>query len=946
MVMVNHMKKTISIILLLLWAVSAYAEGIGTYKDLLEFAAASNSGQNIDKWKDADGVICLTADIDMSKVKKFDGVKSFGGVFDGRGFSIMNWKAQRGLFGQIAEGGIVRNLKIDASCSMKVSNGTVEYHVGFIADENGGILENCENHGSISHRSGFTENDVYVGGVAGINKASILRCRNYGNIDSRSASVSQKGEISAHIGGIAGGGYLKTFMCPVFAWCENYGQIRFEGDFPACNLGGIVGNGFKVPVKFSINRGTVTATTVQGEPGNDAMIPQIRVGGVAGMTKGDIMGCDNFGEVSSSGTHWPVVGGICGMPHAAIVIGDCVNYGIVRITNDSPGCVGGIAGSINRPVHVRGCVNRGDITFGGFSPDRRSACGGIAGSVTVKRDAKEGAYVRNCLNYGNVSGRSGSNKYENSDNAIHTGGITGWISGSDLAVVMLKDCTNYGKVTSDGGRCGNISGACVKVQTGGKYPDDWAEAAEPMSDGSNVFGRVTDVTGKAVAGVVVSDGFQSVQTDGYGYYSMKSDLSAVRFVQISFPAEYEINAVDGKPCGYKRVARYQKAVMADFVLTPRKSPSDKYTMLMIADPQMRPFGVDNSAEAYKNSVIPDAEAFRQQCGDECYSIELGDLVYNFMTAYDDYMDITAGLKCPTFNVMGNHDYDQTTMYDSELGAVYFETYVGPQNYSFNIGKIHYVILNDIVYSRASAKDTYRSGLEEQALKWLEGDLAFVPHDTPLVVCAHSQMFKKRSSHSSHNLNYAIYKELISRYSKVYSWAGHNHENYYYDYAGKELGLDNISCITVSRSTGALRLNKYLNNDGTPQGYMVMEVDGDSFRWYYKSVGRNGNWQMKVYPPRRTDGARIVANIWNYGDGWSNVEWWENGKKVADMSRTEMEDPDYVDIYSEVKNPTTRKYCAPLKSYNMFEVMPSDNVRSGEVHVTDNFGVTYISEIEW
>lgn len=128
--------------------------------------------------------------------------------------------------------------------------------------------------------------------------------------------------------------------------------------------------------------------------------------------------------------------------------------------------------------------------------------------------------------------------------------------------------------------------------------------------------------------------------------------------------------------------------------------------------------------------------------------------------------------------------------------------------------------------------------------------------------------------------------------------------------------------------------------------MVMEVDGDSFRWYYKSVGRNGNWQMKVYPPRRTDGARIVANIWNYGDGWSNVEWWENGKKVADMSRTEMEDPDYVDVYSEVKNPTTRKYCAPLKSYNMFEVMPSDNVRSGEVHVTDNFGVTYISEIEW
>ena len=66
MVMMKYMKKTISGILLLLWTALAYAEGIGTYKELLEFAAASNSGQSIDKWKDADGVICLTADIDMS----------------------------------------------------------------------------------------------------------------------------------------------------------------------------------------------------------------------------------------------------------------------------------------------------------------------------------------------------------------------------------------------------------------------------------------------------------------------------------------------------------------------------------------------------------------------------------------------------------------------------------------------------------------------------------------------------------------------------------------------------------------------------------------------------------------------------------------------------------------------------------------------------------------
>lgn len=88
------------------------------------------------------------------------------------------------------------------------------------------------------------------------------------------------------------------------------------------------------------------------------------------------------------------------------------------------------------------------------------------------------------------------------------------------------------------------------------------------------------------------------------------------------------------------------------------------------------------------------------------------------------------------------------------------------------------------------------------------------------------------------------------------------------------------------------------------------------------------------------------NVWNYGDGWSAVEWWENGQKVSEMKQVKMTDPDYEDMYSEVKNATTRKYCKPVMCENMFEAVPSDNARSGEVHVTDNFGVTYIAKIQW
>ena len=62
------MKKILLSLLLSLCVLALYAEGIGTSKELLEFAAACNAGQSIDQWKNADGAVCLDADIDMSKV--------------------------------------------------------------------------------------------------------------------------------------------------------------------------------------------------------------------------------------------------------------------------------------------------------------------------------------------------------------------------------------------------------------------------------------------------------------------------------------------------------------------------------------------------------------------------------------------------------------------------------------------------------------------------------------------------------------------------------------------------------------------------------------------------------------------------------------------------------------------------------------------------------------
>lgn len=69
------------------------------------------------------------------------------------------------------------------------------------------------------------------------------------------------------------------------------------------------------------------------------------------------------------------------------------------------------------------------------------------------------------------------------------------------------------------------------------------------------------------------------------------------------PADAVIPTRNGLPQTYKRIPRHVKAVQADFVLD-RQAKHENYTVLMVADPQVRTFGVDNSMETWHDRVAP------------------------------------------------------------------------------------------------------------------------------------------------------------------------------------------------------------------------------------------------------------------------------------------------------------------------------------------------------
>ena len=108
-------------------------------------------------------------------------------------------------------------------------------------------------------------------------------------------------------------------------------------------------------------------------------------------------------------------------------------------------------------------------------------------------------------------------------------------------------------------------------------------AAAALSVGAkNIKGTVKDTEGKGLAGVVVSDGLNVVQTDTKGRFVMDTD-SESRFVFISTPAGYKSAVLDGETLYYKKLGVAKKY---DFVVEKKAKDDTNHNLIVIADPQI------------------------------------------------------------------------------------------------------------------------------------------------------------------------------------------------------------------------------------------------------------------------------------------------------------------------------------------------------------------------
>lgn len=443
--------------------------------------------------------------------------------------------------------------------------------------------------------------------------------------------------------------------------------------------------------------------------------------------------------------------------------------------------------------------------------------------------------------------------------------------------------------------------------------------------GTTVYGVVSTADGP-VPGVVVSDGVEVTVTNEQGIYQLQSDKEW-GYVFISVPAGYEVPAEGVLPQFYKMMkGDASTAERVDFSLTAVDGQDD-YKVLVLGDMHLANRTGDLKQFMEFTSDLNAYRALHQQ--EKMYAIALGDMTwdlywYSNSYALPEYLNTinlqVKGLQI--FHTIGNHDYDYKATNDRDAESRFMD-YIAPTYYSFNLGKVHYVVLDDIDCSNydGTTSRNYEKRVSAEQLSWLAKDLSHVDKSVPLVVVMHAQVFYPSQTDGfkvDHDvLNTTQLLNVLDGY-KVHFITGHTHMNYNVTpddavTGGREVYEHNTGAICGSWWwSGYLTPGVHLSPDGTPGGYAIWSVNGTDMEWMYKATGWTEDYQFRSYDlnnvhfsladvpqmpagvpasvkkeymkyvdayPENQDN-EVLINIWNWNPRWTLKVTDENGNTLT------------------------------------------------------------------
>lgn len=450
----------------------------------------------------------------------------------------------------------------------------------------------------------------------------------------------------------------------------------------------------------------------------------------------------------------------------------------------------------------------------------------------------------------------------------------------------------------------------------------------------NFSGKVVDGNGQGVAGVVVNDGMSFTQTDAQGAWSLQTDTMRSKFVSISTPETHVLPQQEGLADGFYVSVRNLSLAGGkhNFVLEKRKQASDSFCFIPVSDPQVR-----NAREMkrWRQETVPDMveviDSLRRTR--EVVGMTLGDLVFDNMALFDEYKASLKHTGATFFQCIGNHDFDKQyqdlhnmAMGTPVYGEMVYGRYFGPTDYSFNIGRAHIVTMKSLNYVGGKQ---YLEGMTGDQLAWLEKDLSYVPKGSLVILNMHAAGWNRLGADG--NVRQADrLKEVLKDYN-VHVFCGHTHF-----FQNVEVN-PNLYQHNIGAACGAWWAG-WVNQCGAPNGYMVVDVDGEQLKWHYKATRRDFSYQFRLYNKGEFQTQRpfVVANVWDW-DNACRVVWYQDGKPMGDMEQ-------FVDADEERASQLKNRDQA-VKTAHLFRALPADGAKQVKVEFTNRFGEVYTQTID-
>ncbi|MBR3547109.1 MAG: calcineurin-like phosphoesterase C-terminal domain-containing protein [Bacteroidaceae bacterium] len=513
----------------------------------------------------------------------------------------------------------------------------------------------------------------------------------------------------------------------------------------------------------------------------------------------------------------------------------------------------------------------------------------------------------------------------------------------------------------------------------------------------NVTGRIT-CKGKGVPNVVVSDGYELTKTNQAGYYELRS-LKQNGYVFYTLPSGYEPEVKNGFYPMFWAPLTEDTNTREEHNFQLKKVKNKNHYMVAGADSHLA--ARMNDLTQFRNGFLESLKREIKKAGKTpIYSTILGDLAWDTYWYKNNYgpkhlmQTLTdEGYPIILFPVIGNHDNNGAIPAGKDcdfLSSGMFRKVICPNYYSYNLGEVHYVVLDDIYYKNTETGGKYNKGIvgsrnydayiTPTQFNWLRKDLEQVDKETPIIVGVHIpvwnlrqntfEVFPSLTSHNNENSSEALC-ELLKDFKQVLIISGHTHYNYHaHPEAYPNIHENNIAAICATWWTTGELSGRHICKDGSPGGYELFTIRGKDIKWQYHSTEKNGDVQFRLYDMNKvkefyqTDETMkailkkydnrldygsigdnlILLNVFNYDTDWK-IEVKENGISLP-IKRVTTEDPLHTLAYDVPKFKADGVYgtgSAAGKTSHIFFIQASTATEDVNVRVTDSFGQVYTSK---